>query len=155
MPFNFEKFRVANYQDRTERIPVPVLQYFFDEGEEAVWVVRGLSASEVFMSNEAANVQKTIDEVLASIETNESKVSQIREIMGIDMDLSPTFVRKLNLFLLGTVQPKVNPRENRDIALLIEKRHPAEFLRICEVINSLSGQGMDLKKSKPSGQTAK
>lgn len=142
MPFNAEKFRAANYEQRTEEIKVPALAHFFDKDEKPVWVVRGLSASEVFRSMEAGNTQKTIDDVLTSIETNESKRDQLREVLGVDLDLSAEFVRKLHLFILGSAAPKVE----RDVALLIEKRHPSEFLLICNTINALSGQGMVLKK---------
>lgn len=142
MPFNPEKFRAATYEDRVKTIPMPLLADYFDEGESPELTVRGLSADEVFASMEAGNTQKTIDDVLTSIESNESKREQLREVLGIKLDLSPEFVRKLHLFILGVINPKIE----RDIALKIQRCFPSEFLLVCNTINALTGQGMVLKK---------
>jgi hypothetical protein len=148
MGFNAEKFRVAEFVHRTEIVPVPMLADYFDKGSKPEIIIRGLSAEEVFMTLESGNSQRTIDDVLASIESNESKVNQIREIIGIDNKVSPEFVRKLHQFLAGVVEPKIE----RDIALKIQRAFPMLFLDITNRINALSGLGMNLKKSGGSGE---
>ena len=73
MAFDEAKFERVDFTFRTKEIPVPELSDFFEPGEDAVFVVRNLTAEEFAITRESADRAKMLEEVFDGITANEPK----------------------------------------------------------------------------------
>lgn len=151
MAFDSKAFLRAEFVSREERIPVPALKAFFGD-DEPVFVVRGLTADEINRAQEATKRSKDTDDILqALIADNPEKLSELREALGISSNDRPAeVVRRLEILTQGIVEPALD----MPMAIKFATAFPIDFYSITTKILELTGLGMDLKKSKPSGKTA-
>jgi hypothetical protein len=144
MSFNKKKFIKAEFEPRQDKVPVPDLKEFFDEGTEPVWVVRGLSGHELGKVNEAHDRNKNIEAIMSALLSNQSaeKSKAIKELLGMDDKTPGDIVRRLSMIRLGSVDPEID----EELAVRLCTFFPVEFMLISQKISELTGQGAQVKK---------
>lgn len=148
MAFDSRKFMATQFEPRTSRVDVPGLADWFDDGEPAVWTVRGQTASEVANSIEAISKHKNIDAIIKAIAANQDKVSELKKAIGIDKDTPGEIIKRLEQL----VQCSVDPVITLDVAVKLGETRPIELYLLTNEILRLTGLGMDVKKPKASGE---
>jgi len=153
MGFDTKSFRKATFEDRTESVPVPDLKEWFAEGEEPVFVVRGLTAEELARCNEAVQKNKNISSVVEALHSSnqQEKVQAMREMLGVSESVPNELVKRLEQFAIGTVDPDMD----HELAVKFAESYPVELYSITNKIMELTGQGRQVKKKQPSKQTQK
>ncbi len=149
MPFDKNKFMRQEFCDRTKEIPVEELACFFDG--EPVWTVRGLDGPELAKVNDAHEVAKKLDQIAKGIVSSDDKdvINALRTHLGISDDVPPDTVRRIQILLIGSVEPAVE----RSMAVKLSKNYPIEFYLLTNEILKLTGQGRDPGKLSGSGGT--
>lgn len=149
------KFLDAELSLRTTSVEVPELSDFFGD-EKPVWTVKGLTAAELGRANQAAD--RGTENVKALVEAmagSGDKAEALRRTMGISQTEVPADVsRRIELLVAGSVEPKLGI-EQRDVAVKLAETFPTIFYNLTNQILSLTGQGAELGKRKPSGKTQK
>lgn len=153
--FDKRKFGAAQFAPRTEEVSVEdgPLADFFPIDEKPVFVVRGLTASELAMANEAIAKNQTIGTVLEALQgegDHAEKVAELREVMGLSKDKTPNVtVKSIEMIIMGCVSPVLD----RQSVVKIGEIAPVEFQLLSNAITKLTGQGQESKvKRKPSGR---
>lgn len=153
--FDKRKFGAAKFAPRTKELDFSksVLADFFPEDEKAIFVVRGLTAVELAIANEAVTKNKTVGTVLEALLAegdHEEKVNELREVMGLSKDKVPdATVKSREMLILGSVKPALDLHDVKKISDVA----PIEFQILVNEITKLTGQGQEAKvKRKPSGQ---
>lgn len=147
MAFDTRSFVNTEFVQRTQELKLPELAIWCDG--EPVWVVRGLTASELAKTLDAANRQRSIDTIIKSIAQNESMVAELRQTLGLSDDTPQDIIKRLEQLTIASVEPKID----FTVAVKLAEAFPIEFYMLTNAIVSLTGQGMDIKKSLPSGET--
>jgi hypothetical protein len=147
--FNAKDFAKAQFAPRTAELSLPALADYFDG--DPVWTVRGATASEIAKMLEAGAKQNNIDNIIKAIAANKDKVNEIREAVGIVSDTPADIVKRLEQLVMCSVEPVIE----LPIAVKLADAFPVEFYMLTNKITELTGQGMDVKKSKASGKTLK
>lgn len=143
MPFDASRFEQAEFKPRTQRVPVPGLAPFFAEGEEPVWEVRGLTASELHHASEAKQRQAAVTVALEALASNKERVAELRKVLGLDTAATPGEIAKRQQMLVsGSVAPTISEQ----VAVKLSETHPIEFLLLTNAITELTGQGFELGK---------
>lgn len=150
MTFNAEAFTAAEFTARTESVTVPQLAEFFGDGAPPVFVVRGLSASELQRALEAGTRQNGIDVVVKAIASQKDQVALIRQALGMSADVPGEVAKRMEMLVQGCVAPKLT---HATVAKLAEVC-PIEFFDITNKITALTGQGGSRVKPQPSSQPA-
>lgn len=141
--FNKNAFLKAKYIPRTEEVVVDGLAMWFEEDEKPVWLVRGLTSSEMATCNEAVAASLTKANVVEALASTKGQVDSIRATLGINTDNTPSeTVKRLQQLVLGTIEPVLDAGG----AMLLAERHPVEFYMITNSITVLTGLGMDVEK---------
>ena len=141
--FNTKGFMKASFTPRTEKVLVPALAHWFDEGEEPEWIVRGISSSELAVCNEATKTATSVDSVLKAIANNADKVAEMRKTLGIySGDVPNEVIKRLQQLVFASIEPKVE----HDVAIKLAETNPIEFFILTNKIIVLTGLGMDLAK---------
>lgn len=151
MGFDSKKFMAAQFEPRKAHIDVPGLADFYDDGEELIWTVRGQTANEMARSIEAGNKHAKIDSIVKAISANSDQVNELRRAIGISNETHGDIVKRLEML----VQCSIDPIITLDIAVKLAETRPIELYTLTNKILELTGQGMDIKKSKASGKTVK
>src|SRR6056297_3367078 len=153
MGFDTKSFRKATFEDRTESVPVPDLKEWFAEGEEPVFIVRGLTAEELARCNEAVQKNKNISSVVEALHSSNQhkKVQAMREVLGVSESVPDDLAKGLEQFTLGTVDPDLD----HEMAVKFAESYPVEFYQLTNKIMELTGQGRQVKKKQPSKQIQK
>ena len=151
MKFDAKKFLKTKFTQRTHPVPVPDLRQFFPEGEEAVWIVRGLTGQELGRADAAADNQKSITALVSGLTSDSSKekAQAIKDLLGIGGNTPAAIVKRIEQLIIGSVDPECT----RDLAVKLCETYPVEFLTITNKIVELTGQGQIPGKSQPSGAT--
>lgn len=136
----------TKFEARTESIKVPALSDFFGDADP-VWIVRGLTASELARTIEASNKQKSIDQVIKAIGQNDTSIAELREALGISDDTPQDIAKRLEQLVIASVEPKIDITN----AVKLAECFPIEFYQITNAVVMLTGLGMDVKKLQPSG----
>lgn len=143
MAFNLEKFDATSFAVRTKSLPVPSLQHWFDEDEEAVWEIRNLTASELATANAAqqknANVAIILEALSGSDKTE--KVEELRTALGISTDVPGEIAKRLEMIVLGSINPKIP----LNLAVKLAEHFPIEFYTITNEITQLTGMGSEIE----------
>jgi hypothetical protein len=147
MAFDTRSFVNTEFVQRTQELRLPELAKWFDG--EPVWIVRGLTSSELAKTLDAANRQRSIDTIIKSIAQNENMVAELRQTLGISDDTPQDIIKRLEQLTIASVEPKID----FTVAVKLAEVFPIEFYMLTNAIVSLTGQGMDIKKSLPSGET--
>lgn len=141
MPFNPDKFLAAKLAARQKVVPVPALSGWFDEGEEPIWTVRGLSSNELNAALEAKQRRASIDNVIEAL-TNNDQAQAVRAMIGLTKDSPAEIVKRLEMLVIGSVTPKIE----LPLAVKLAEAFPIEFLTLTNEITALTGMGYDLVK---------
>jgi len=151
MSFEAKQFLKTKFKKRTHPVPVPDLQQFFPEGEEAVWIVRGLTGQELGRADAAADNQKSIAALVSGLTSDSSKekAQAIQDLLGIGGNTPSAIVKRIEQLIIGSVDPECT----RDMAVKLCETYPVEFLTITNKIVELTGQGQIPGKLPPSGAT--
>jgi len=145
MPFDANKFDSARFSDRTSTVEVSTMAQFFDDGEDAVFVVRGLTGHELGIVNEAEQRAKATDAVIESLASDNAseKINAIREALGLSDDNVPSdVVRRQEMLCFGCVEPALTHEQ----AVKLCAAYPYEFYKLTNEIITLTGQGKTLGK---------
>lgn len=148
MAFNSQKFMATAFEPRTESVPVPGLAHWFEDGEPAVWRVRGQTANEMAASIDAGSKHKNIDTIIKAIAADADQVAELQKAIGISKETHSDIIKRLEML----VQCSVDPVITLDVAVKLAETRPIDFYTLTNKILYLTGQGMDIKKSKPSGK---
>jgi len=153
MSFDISKFETTTFEAVEVTIPVPELKEFFDKKGKPEWIVRGLTGTELAITNEAVDSNKNIEGVLAAIASNakSDKVSTITEILGLPSDSVPNdMVRRFSMLVQGSVSPECP----QNIAVKLGDTHPTTLFKLTNKIIELTGEGK-LGEKKPCGKKKK
>jgi hypothetical protein len=151
MAFNLDQFEKARFEPRTERVLVEGLAPFFAEGEEAAFVVRGLSSSELHVAMEAGKRQATIEAVVSAIASKTEQVAAIRKAIGLSKDTPGEIAKRLEMLVAGAVEPKLSLPQ----AVKIAEAFPIEFMQLTNAITLLTGKGFEMGKPEASSRKKK
>ena len=148
MSFDKKRFMKTNFEPRIEKVPVPDLKEFFEEGAEPVWSVRNLSGHELGKVNEAAQRNKTIGAILDGIISTDAKdkVNAIKASLGLDDNTPDDIARRLDMLAIGSVDPEID----HEMAVKVCTYYPIEFYLLTNAITKLTGQGAQVKKKQSS-----
>ena len=152
MSFDLQGFQRAAWVHRTQEVAVPELAEWFTAGAPAVFVVRGLSADELYKIRSSASRQKVLEGIAEGLaEGSKSGAARaILDALGGAGTLDPATPRAMETLMAGCVDPPCD----LDMARLLESKHGLIFMRLSDAIMSLTGQGgMVEKKAEPSGVT--
>lgn len=142
MPFQAERFERAQFEARRQSVPVEALAAFFDEGEPAVWEVRGVSATELHRALEASRRQDSIESIVKAIASSGDQAGAVRRALGLTKDTPGEIAKRLELLVMGSVSPKIE----LPVAVKLAEAFPIEFLSLTNTISELTGKGFDLVK---------
>jgi hypothetical protein len=150
MSFDKKKFMRTEYEPRTEKVPVPDLKDFFDEGAEPVWLVRNLTGHELGKVNEAKERNRNIEAILEALvsEQSKEKAEAIKHLIGLNNDTPGDIVQRLEMLVIASVEPVCD----QEMAVKICTHFPGVFVPLTNAIRNLTGQGAQVKKKRtPSG----
>ena len=148
MSFDTKAFTRAKYVPRTKKISISSLKEFFADGDINEFVIRGLDIVEFVKTTEANKRNNNIDSVVRAFTIDREKVEAIKELLGVVSDDVPKEVSsRLETLVYGCIDPRFDLQQARIFA----DRFPVDFWYITQEIMILTGLGMDLKKSSPSG----
>lgn len=144
--FDKKKFMKAEFEQRTEKVPVKELKEFFNEDEDPVWIVRNLSGHELGKVNEAAQRNRTIGAILDGILSAEvkDKVDAIKAAIGMTDNTPDDIARRIEMLTIGSVDPEID----HETAVRICAYHPTRLYELTNMITLLSGQGAQVKKKR-------
>jgi hypothetical protein len=112
-----------------------------------------LTGEEFYTVKAASKKAQDIKMVIESLfsKNPKIKIEAALEAIGITDDLSEDFIQRLEMMVVGTVEPEI---EKEDAVLLV-KRFPVLFDQITAEIMILTGAGQELGESSASGTTRK
>jgi hypothetical protein len=147
MPFNPTAFMKAEFRPRTADIPVKSLADFFDEGEEPVWKVRGLTGEEVARTREIDAKMKRMTALAEAFEAASKSeiVAELKQSFGIGNDTPLDFNKRVDQIVYGSVDPEVTQEQVVKLARVA----PIEFYTISQRILELTGLGQEAEKKRP------
>jgi len=153
MAFDLKKFQGAAFHPREDIVEVKDLHEFFPEGEECVIKVRGLNGEELAMVHEALSKNKNISRLVDGLLSTQSleMLAAVQEAIGVTDKTPNEIAKRLEMLVIASVEPKFT----MDVAVKFCRVYPIEFYAVTNKITQLTGQGMSLGKSKPSGTTPK
>jgi len=143
--FDKQGFLNSKFRPREGVVDVPDMAAFFpDDCKELVWKVRGITADELAQCTEAADKMKNIASIVDSISGGSSseKATAIKSVLGIDSEMNPDTVKRLEILVRGSVDIDVDLQ----FAVKISEVFPIEFFELTNVIMRLTGLGQELGK---------
>lgn len=148
---NLKKFTATKHSDRTAAIPCPELAEFFTPGETPELIVRGLTAEESMICNEAPKRDEqtaALAEALAA--GNKEAAAEVTKALGISGKQAPAqYSRFLSLVIIGSVAPKFD----RPAAIHLAKNYPNLFMLAAMKVLELTGLNRVPGKLPGSGET--
>lgn len=151
MAFDAKKFMQSQFVPRTARVPVPGLADWFGKDEKPEWEVRAQTANEMALAIDAGSKTKNIDSIIKAIAANSDQVAELQKAIGISKETHADIVKRLEMLVQCSVEPVIT----LDVAVKLAETRPIELYTLTNQILHLTGQGMDVKKSKPSGKATK
>ena len=142
MPFNADRFDATKFEPRTGEVRVDALVDFFEDGEEPLWKVRGMSATELYKTAEARNRQESTVAIVKAIANNVDQVTAVRKALGLTSDVPGEIVKRLEMIVIASVAPKIE----LPTAVKLAENFPIEFMLITNQITELTGRGSDTVK---------
>ena len=151
MGFDLQGFRKQKFEARTAEVRVADLADWFGEGDEPVFVVRGLTGEELARCQEAAQRNKDISQVVEALAAShgQEKVEAMREMLGVSESVPNDLAKRLEQFAIGTIDPDFNHED----AVKFAETYPVEFYQLTNRIMELTGSGRQPVKKKSSGET--
>lgn len=151
MAFKIQDFKSAPFEYRVDEVQVPELKPFFENGDDLVWKVRGLTGQELGKANEAADRNRKISSVVEGVLSRSAKKMAQAVKHVVDPDTPQDIAKRLEHMITGSVEPECD----LELARKICERYPIEFYSITNKILELTGQGQLPGKPKPSTKTQK
>lgn len=148
MAFDAAKFEAAAFVPRTAQIEVPALASFFDDGEPAIWHVRGLNTNQLHQAMEAGKRQGTIESIVAAITKSGDMAQAVRSALGLSHGTPGEVAKRLEMLVMGSTAPEIT----LPVAVKLAEAFPVEFLELTNAITSLTGQGFDMGKPQAASQ---
>ncbi len=140
MSFDKAKFMKQGFEQRTAKVEVPNLSFFFEDSP--VITVRGLTANENSIAKQSATQQKDLITIVKSLSNSEEKISNLKEILGLDGGTTIDISNRLNQLAMGSVDPNLEI----DVCVKIAEYFPFDFYNLTNKIIELTGLGADVKK---------
>lgn len=140
MAFDATTFLNTEYRDRTEDVPVPELEKYFDDGEKPVWTVRGLTAEEFARASDEVAQNMDISAIITGLASSvaKEKADAVKDLVGLSKEHVPgDVVKRISHLMSGSVSPEC-PRE---LAVKLGENHSILFFRLTNKILELSGKG--------------
>lgn len=144
MAFDTDKFRSANFTRRTANVPVPELAGFFAPGEDAVFVVRNLDATEYGRVNSEVQTNRgeTLRQIIIAAGKGDVKalLESVKDYLTDEQNRLPDdTVERLYLIEYGTVLPNLS---HDDVLRLM--KNAEVFYRLSRKIKELTGLGPEM-----------
>jgi hypothetical protein len=152
MAFNVKKFVATKFVPRTAEVKVESLKDWFDEGDAAVFLVRGMTASELASANEADDNSERIKAVVDALTTNNKSKQKtaFQDIFGFGVETPKDIKKRIIMLTTCSVEPELD----QSLAVKLADVAPIEFYMLTNKITELTGQGSSVQgKSQPSGKT--
>ena len=150
---DLDRFTQAKYSPRTEDVKVPDLAEYFADGEDAVWTVKGLTAIEVAQTKQSYDRSETARALIGALANSPDKIEAVTSALGLTgSDVPQDVSRRIESLMLGSVSPKIDAN-SRDAVVKLAETFPVTFYELTNKIDSLTGQGQEPGKPKPSGKT--
>lgn len=149
--FDSTKFANQQFIPRIQRVEVPRLKNFFDDGEDALWELRGQTASEIAVGNEAFKTQTNITKVIEAMAKSSVQVAEVKRALGISEDTPEDIVKRLSMLVSCSISPQID----LPIAVKLAETFPIVFYTLTHTIIKLTTLGMDVKKPSTSGSNQK
>lgn len=151
MSFDIKKFINERFEPRTFDYPVPVLKPWFSNGKKPVWKIRSIDAAEIGRADEAVANEGLTTQILEAVTSMNSPevAAKIKDLMGKSGDKPKTIAKRIYHLMYGSVDPKCD----LELAVKLCDTFPVTFYELTNEILSLSGQGFEPGKLRPSGKT--
>lgn len=150
---DLQRFLGSQLCQREAEIAVPELAQWYAEGEEPLWVVRGLTAAELARAREAAERSDSVKALIGALAGDGDKAAALRDAMGLNDDEVPADVsRRIEMLAAGSVNPSIGT-DNRDAAVRLAETFPVTFYSLTNKIQELTGMGAEPGKRRRSGAT--
>jgi hypothetical protein len=151
MGLDVKEFLHQRFEARITEVAVPQLKQWFTNGDKPVWKVRSITADEIGRADEAVANEAITGKMLEALTSmNSSEVTkQVKELMGKSEDTPKTIAKRVYHLIYGSVDPKCD----FELADKLRKNFPVIFYELTNAILTLTGQGFEPGKSKPSGKT--
>jgi hypothetical protein len=149
---DIQRFLNASLSHREASIEVPELQEFFGKDEDAVWVVRALTAAELGRAKMSANRSDNMKSLVEAAAGKGDKAEALRKVLGIaDGEVPPDVSYRIDVLAEGSVSPKLG-QEKRDVVVRLAEMYPVTFYTLTTRILELTGDGAEVGKPKRSGK---
>jgi hypothetical protein len=113
-----------------------------------VWTVRGLTAAEIAKATLAEQHRTNLNLVLSAMTLDKETAGEVRKLFGTSNDVPGDTARRLEMLVLGSVEPTPTLAE----AVKLAEVFPVVFLELTNKILELSGLGQHVEgKAAPSG----
>jgi len=149
--FDTEAFMKADLRVRQNGVPVPALKVFFPENEEPVWLVRGMTGTEMGIVNDVEDVANKItalSEALLSKGGKDNAISRMRDALGMGEETPRELKKRVKMLEIASVKPVINMQ----LAVRLAEKFPVEFYQITNEITRLTGVGADIQVKKQSSK---
>lgn len=146
MTFDIEGFRrdAQHITPMQKTIRVEQLAHWFKDGEEPEWVVRGLTASEVFLSLDVEGRNELMLNAAKALlsATDSDQLEAFKEILGQPENAPRELAKRFDWLMFGSVSPKIS----RQDAVLIFNKFPNVGYSLSAAIGDLTDGGPDMGK---------
>ena len=147
MGFDLERFRSAALVPCQERVPVPDLKSWFGEGDDPIWIVRGLTGEEFMRAQEAANRYDLVLSAARALASAGSLASDreehLKRLIGFGSQVPAEMAKGLDALVFGSVDPVID----RDGAVRLYAAFPIVAWHLVQKILALTGMGAEPGKS--------
>lgn len=147
--FDIEQFKTTQFEDRTDKEPVPELSDWFSEGETPEFTVRALIGPEIAVIRQEAEKRRAAQKIIAEAEHknySDTIIAAARIVMGlIDEKIPEEHARYIHIVRLGCLELN----GDLDAAVKIGKEYGVVLNRLAMKILELTGSGRAVKKKPP------
>lgn len=139
MPFKKKEFQNSQFVARTEPVRVADLSMWFDEGDEPVFIVRGLTYEEVCKAESMADNSKQMLNLIESIQSKDGAAigEGVKDAFGVGKETPPNMIKRINHLVMASVEPEID----EELAVKLATNYPMEFSQITNKITELTGLG--------------
>lgn len=150
-----DRFVNADLKPRQREVEIPELAgVLFDEGENPVWIVRGLTAAELGRARQmAAEGRNNVAALVDALAGGSDKAANIRKAFGLGDDVPEMISLQIEMLTIASVSPKLGS-EYRDVVVKLSEAFPTRFQQLVTAVSELTALGAELGKPRPSGTTA-
>ena len=155
MAFDLSKFMNTKFEPRVEVVELnKELTAFFPGGEKPVFKVRGLTGPELASVHSAVDRNRNLAAAIEGLLSDDvvNNIKNLKTTLGITKDRPAEIARRLEMFILGVVEPTGLSLE---FAVRFCESFPVDFYHVTGVISRLTGEGAMPGKSQPSGGKGK